>query len=366
MTVTKTRIFTVDPLDPDEQSLEAAAGILTRGGLVAFPTETVYGLGADATSDAAVARIFEAKGRPQDNPLIVHVHTYDVVPALVRELPSRAEVLMYRFWPGPLTIVLKKSGALAERVSLGLDTVGVRMPAHAVALGLIGAAGMPVAAPSANVSGRPSPTTPGHVLRDLDGRIDAVVDGGPCGIGVESTVLDLTTIPPAILRPGGTTREDIEEVLGDVVVDAVAAVTGEGAPRSPGMKYRHYAPAAQVYLVEMGADGRADALVRFAADFCGRGLRVGVLASSESTSAAIRSGGQPHDPDDPQGIAWIDAGSESDLASIAYGLFDNLRRFDDLGVDVVLAQAFSETGMGLAIMNRLLKAAGGRVLRSET
>ncbi|MGE5542134.1 MAG: L-threonylcarbamoyladenylate synthase [Bacillota bacterium] len=362
----ETRVITVDPGDPDERLLESAAGILRDGGLVAFPTETVYGLGADATSDAAVARIFEAKGRPQDNPLIVHVHTYDVVPALVRELPSRAEVLMYRFWPGPLTIVLKKSGAVAERVSPGLNTVGVRMPAHAVALGLIRAAGVPVAAPSANVSGRPSPTTPAHVLRDLDGRIDAVVDGGPCGIGVESTVLDLTTIPPTILRPGGATREAIEEVLGDVVVDAVTPVTGEGGPRSPGMKYRHYAPAAQVYLVEMGSDGRGDALARFAAEFRGRGLKVGVLASSEKASAAGQSGGRPHDPGDAQGIIWIDAGSERDLASIAHGLFDNLRRFDDLGVDVVLAQAFSETGMGLAIMNRLLKAAGGRVLRSES
>lgn len=350
-------MFRVDPRDPDERYLQAAAEILRSGGLVAFPTETVYGLGADARSDAAVARIFEAKGRPQDNPLIVHVHSYDAVPALVRELPSRAEVLMYRFWPGPLTLVLRKSGILAERVSPGLETVGVRIPDHEVALRLIRIAGLPVAAPSANVSGRPSPTSPTHVLRDLDGRIDAVVDGGPCGIGVESTVLDLTVVPPAILRPGGTTREDIEEVLGDVVVDHPVQTEGDWAPRSPGMKYRHYAPAAQVYLVETGADG-SDPLARFAEEYHLRGLKVGVLASSERCSAMGQRVERP-------GIVWIDAGSERDLASVARDLFDNLRRFDDLGVDVIIAQAFPETGMGLAIMNRLLKAAGGRVLRGE-
>ncbi|MCR4397670.1 MAG: L-threonylcarbamoyladenylate synthase [Firmicutes bacterium] len=356
-----TRVFTVDPLVPRGDLLRAAAEILRNGGLVAFPTETVYGLGADATSAAAVSRIFEAKGRPQDNPLIVHVHSYDAVPPLVAELPARAEVLMYRFWPGPLTLVLKKSRLVTENVSPGLATVGIRMPDHAVALNLIRLSGVPVAAPSANASGRPSPTSASHVLSDLGGKIEAVVDGGPCGIGVESTVLDLTVEPPAILRPGGTTREAVEEVLGDVVLDAT--VVNAGGPKSPGTKYRHYAPSARVFLVDPGRVPAGGLLRKFAAEFAARGHRVGVLASSE----VLAEGGTSRKPTgewDDQGTAWLDAGSERDLDEVAARLFDNLRRFDDLGADVVLAQVFPETGMGLAIMNRLLKAAEGRVLRS--
>ncbi|NPV69739.1 MAG: threonylcarbamoyl-AMP synthase [Firmicutes bacterium] len=357
-----TALFKVDPESPDERVLARAAAILAEGGLVAFPTETVYGLGADATSDRAVARIFEAKGRPQDNPLIVHVSTRDAVPRLAREISPIAESLMDRFWPGPLTLVVRKSTVVAGRVSPGLDTVGIRMPAHRVALRLIGLAGVPVAAPSANASGRPSPTTAAHVMQDLGGRIEAVVDGGPCGVGVESTVLDVTVTPPIILRPGGVTKEEIEDVLGAVVVDRGGAV--DGRPRSPGMKYRHYAPRARVYVVYSGPQGDAVTagmrLSERAAQFARDGSRVGILASAETLQSAAGSAGD----DEPSGdrVIWLDAGSESDLPAIAAHLFDNLRRFDDLGVDVILAQAFPETGMGLAIMNRLLRASGGRVI----
>ncbi len=349
-----TSVFRVDPECPEENVLARAAAILKQGGLVAFPTETVYGLGADATSDRAVARIFEAKGRPQDNPLIVHVSTAGEVDRLVRGVPPQAQALMRRFWPGPLTLVMWRSGVVADRVTAGLDTVGIRMPAHSVALGLIRLAGLPVAAPSANASGRPSPTTAAHVLRDLDGRIEAVVDGGPCGVGVESTVLDVTVSPPVILRPGGCTLEEIESVVGPVSLDSMSA--GQGPPRSPGTKYKHYAPRARVYVVYVGADDAEAAahLARRAAEFARGGLRVGVLASTEALARREVAS---------EGIAWIDAGSGRDLAAVAARLFDSLRRFDDLNVDVVLAQAFPETGMGLAIMNRLLRAAGGRVIR---
>lgn len=254
----ETRFVRVDPLAMDERVLESCAGVLRSGGLVAFPTETVYGLGANALMPDAVKRIFEAKGRPQDNPLIVHVSRPEAVPPLVREIPHAAARLMEVFWPGPLTLLFAKSDLVPDVVTAGLDTVAIRMPDHPVAQRLLDAAGVPVAAPSANISGRPSPTTFEATAADLAGKVDVIVDGGPAGIGVESTVLDISGPVPKVLRPGGLSVEELEHVLGRVEV-APEAAAGE-TPPSPGMKYRHYAPKADVYLAHGSAKEQAQSI----------------------------------------------------------------------------------------------------------
>ncbi|MGN1004260.1 MAG: L-threonylcarbamoyladenylate synthase, partial [Oscillospiraceae bacterium] len=235
-----------------QSDIQQAAAVLKRGGLLGIPTETVYGLGADGLNPGAVAHIFEAKGRPQDNPLILHISTADWLERYCRDIPSAAYALADRFWPGPLTMILKRRDMVPDVVTAGLDTVGMRCPAHPVCRAIISAANTPVAAPSGNTSGRPSPTTAAHMLSDMDGKIDAIVDGGACAVGVESTIIDLTCTPPRLLRPGGITLEQLESVLGEVAVDdAVRRQMGEGEkPRAPGMKYRHYAPKAPVTVVK--------------------------------------------------------------------------------------------------------------------
>ncbi|MBO8129406.1 MAG: threonylcarbamoyl-AMP synthase [Peptococcaceae bacterium] len=338
----KTFYWRVDAFQPDDRIMDRAGFIIRQGGLVAFPTETVYGLGADALNAAAVERIFTAKGRPADNPLIVHVRSIEQVYSLVAALPDRALKLARAFWPGPLTMVLPRSREVPDAVTAGLDTVAVRMPAHRVALALINAAGTPIAAPSANASGRPSPTTAEHVRQDLDGRIEAVIDAGPAPVGVESTVLDLTTAVPVILRPGGVTRRRLMELIGNV---AVHPEKTEGPPRSPGMKYRHYAPGAPVILVE----GASAALVRnkmreLAAGFAGRGMKVVILASSESAGYF-------------RDYRCVTYGRHAEPATVAAGLYDALRRCDELAPDVIVAEGVEPGGMGTAVADRLRRAA---------
>lgn len=406
----RTPVYRVDPRRPDEAVLSLVGAILRSGGTVAFPTETVYGLGANALDVRAVRRIFEAKGRPPDNPLIVHVSSFEEIRPLVTDIPEQARLLMETFWPGPLTILFRRSNLVPDAVTAGLDTVGIRMPDHPVALGIIRHAGIPIAAPSANLSSYPSPTRADHVVHDLDGRIDAIVDGGPTGIGVESTVLDISGEKPLILRPGYITIEDLRPFVPGVMVDpradGVSAGDGSGPPRSPGQKYRHYSPKATVWLVEPdpkapeSPDVMAERVTRLvrsllddAAAAAGRigpgglaenhftkgwgGLKdppvhgisgegdasksrqngeatIGILASEETERTYRR--------EFPDGVVVATVGSREHLREVASRLFLCLRRLDDAGVDTIVAEGFRPTGLGLAIMNRLRRAADFRCL----
>jgi L-threonylcarbamoyladenylate synthase len=329
-----------------------AALVLRRGGLVAFPTETVYGLGVNALDGTAAARLFAVKGRPADNPLIIHVAGRDMVFQLAGQVPEKAILLMDIFWPGPLTLVLPGGKGVPAWVTGGLDTVAIRMPDHPVALALIREAALPVAAPSANISGRPSPTTAGHVLCDLAGRIEVVLDGGPTGLGVESTVLDLTAPTPQILRPGGITPEDLQNVLGAVEVHPGIRAGSEwcGETRSPGLKYTHYAPDAPLLLVEGSPESVTAKIVDLARQYRAKGLRAGILSCTGRKE--FYGEGEV-----------LQAGGRDDPAAVAAGLYAALRRFDELAVDIILAEGIKDEGIGLAIMNRLRKAAGHRLLR---
>jgi L-threonylcarbamoyladenylate synthase len=333
--------------DRGKEGLALAAQILKAGGLVAFPTETVYGLGADALNGAAVAGVFAAKGRPMDNPLIVHMASAAAMESLAAAIPPAARLLAERFWPGPLTLVLESSRLVPPEATGGLDSIALRVPDHPVALALIAAAGVPVAAPSANLSGRPSPTTARHVLDDLAGRIDAVLDGGPCEVGIESTVLDIRDGCPRILRPGGVTAGAIGRVLGRQC-EVVRWEAGD-APPSPGLKYTHYAPRAPLYLVTGEPPEVLARLEALLAHYRERGKKVGLLLSAEN-AGRFRC----------EHLEIL--GSRSDPASQAAVLYSALRRFDRHGVDVILAEGYPEQGMGLAVMNRLRKAAGLRVI----
>lgn len=353
-----TRYCKIDSNNLSADCLKKAASVLRWGGIVAFPTETVYGLGANAFNAGAVAKVFAAKGRPADNPLIVHIAREEELPGLVREIPPEAYLLMEHFWPGPLTLILPRTEAVPDIVTAGLDTVGIRMPDHPLALALLEKARVPVAAPSANLSGKPSPTTGLDVLRDLVGKVDFVIDGGKAKVGVESTVLDLTVSPPMILRPGGICKEQLEAVLGEVRLDPALAPQVEDCvakPRSPGMKYTHYAPRAQVTVV-MGSSGSEknrlfDRLVR---DARCKGLRVGLLLTEETARSYGGNMAKPH---------YLEVlGSQHCLETIANRLFGALRRCDRQHLDVVFAEGVHQEGLGLAIMNRLTKAAGHRVL----
>jgi L-threonylcarbamoyladenylate synthase len=341
-------------LIPDPDTIAEAAHCLRAGGLVAFPTETVYGLGANACDAEAVAGIFRAKGRPAHNPLIVHLADAAALDTVALDIPPAARRLAEQFWPGPLTLVLRRAAAVAPNVSGGRDTVAVRVPAHPVALALIAAAGVPVAAPSANRFGRPSATTAAHVLADLNGRIDLVLDAGPTPIGVESTVLDLTAAEPALLRPGGVTLEALRAILGDVTTAAALLPPddAEAAPASPGMLSRHYSPEAPLLLYDGPFDAvtaalRAEALAQAAA-----GRRIGLLVPDEDRLLFA---------DLPAVI--VTPGPRADPAQIARGLFAALRALDAHGVDVILARQFPAKGLGLALADRLLRAASGRVIR---
>ncbi|WP_409299409.1 L-threonylcarbamoyladenylate synthase [Peribacillus sp. SCS-26] len=325
--------------------LEEAAAYLRDNETVAFPTETVYGLGANATNDAAVRKIYEAKGRPSDNPLIVHIASKSQLNYITENVPEKAGKLMDAFWPGPLTLIFqKKQGALSSLVTAGLDTVAVRMPAHPVALAVIEKSGLPIAAPSANTSGKPSPTTAKHVFQDLNGKIAGIVDGGAAGVGVESTVLDCTGNVPVILRPGGITREQLEAVIGTVRSDA-SLIDPNEAPKSPGMKYKHYAPQAELTLV----NGSPEFLQSLIDERRAEGFKVGVLTTEENA-------------DFYRADEVLTAGSRSDLGSVASGLYGALRRFDELNVQIIFGETYPVEGMGQAVMNRLTKAAGHRMI----
>ncbi|WP_100374191.1 L-threonylcarbamoyladenylate synthase [Bacillus sp. FJAT-45037] len=346
MSYKQTKMFNVDKEISDlkkHQYIRDAALWISEGEVVAFPTETVYGLGANALSETAIAKIFKAKGRPSDNPLIVHIASRDQLDELVTDISAEAEKLMNAFWPGALTLIFKKKGSIAENVSAGLDTVAIRMPDHPVALELIREAGVPVAAPSANLSGKPSPTTAQHVYDDLAGRIAGVVDGGNTGVGLESTVLDCSVDIPMMYRPGGVTLEDIQQVIGEVAVDPTLMNT-EGTPRSPGMKYAHYAPKGSLTVVRDVS--MIQALLNEASK---QGRRVGVLTTEERAH-------------EYQADAVITCGKRSELLTVASKLYDALRRFDQEKIDVIYAETFPKKGVGVAIMNRLEKAAGGRVI----
>ena len=328
--------------EKEENAIQTAAEILKNGGLVAIPTETVYGLAANALDGKAVAEIFIAKGRPQDNPLIVHVASLDEIPPLVEAVDSRLYDLAEKYWPGPLTVIMKKSSIIPDEVSAGLDTVAIRMPSHETARKIIEISGVPLAAPSANASGKPSPTKASHVIQDLDGKIDAVVDGGECSVGVESTVVTLATEPPTLLRPGGITPAQLEAVLGEIQISpAVFEKLKEGEKaESPGMKYKHYAPAAQVTIIK--------------GDF--ESFRKFVLAQKETVCAVCFEGEGKHFEN------YIEYGSENDADSQAHSIFDALREVDKTGCNTAFVRCPVSSGVGLAVYNRLLRSAAFRVI----
>lgn len=348
----ETRIVRVDPFEPSDELLSPCAAALRAGGLVAFPTETVYGLGANALMPAAIERVFRAKGRPRDNPLIVHVSRIESVPPLVKEISPVAARLMEMFWPGPLTLLFPRSDLIPPEVTAGLPTVAIRMPDHPVAQRLIDISGVPVAAPSANISGSPSPTTFESTLADLDGKVDYVVDGGPAGIGVESTVLDISGPVARVLRPGGLSVEDLVQALGEV---QVVSQIPSGPPPSPGMKYRHYAPKADVFLTTGEPRDQQAAIVANALKSLISGKRVAVLASQECEPAYSRLA-QSY----PGSMFVLELGSREDLAPVAARLFSSLRYADRLQADAVFSESFPEKGLGLAIQNRLARASGGK------
>lgn len=348
--VKQTAVLIVDPVHPEAVLIQQAATVLKNGGLVAFPTETVYGLGANALDDRAVQSIFVAKARPAYDPLIVHLAGCERLPDVVADVPALVYELADHFWPGPLTLVLPRHERVPPTVTAGGPTVAVRVPAHPVALALIRAADVPVAAPSANRFGRLSPTQAAHVLDDLDGRIDLVLDGGATPVGVESTVLSLATPVPMILRPGGVSREALEAVLGEVDVLARSFASDEVVP-SPGTLTKHYAPRARLMLYRGSREAVLLAMRQAALDLIDCGERVGVLITDEDISAFSSTSAilQP-------------VGSSGDLAVVAQRLFASLRALDQAGVSVILARDFSVTGLGLAIRDRLVRAAEGRVI----
>lgn len=346
----KTEIIRVNPEAPDEGALAQAAAILRRGGLVAFPTETVYGLGAVIYNRVSVKNIFTVKGRPGDNPLIVHIYREEQIFELARETPAAAMVLARRFWPGPLTMILPKREGIPVEVSAGLPTVAIRLPSHPVARELLRLTDLPVAAPSANLSGRPSPTRGSHVITDLNGKIEMIIDAGPTGVGVESTVLDLTGLRPRILRPGGVTREMLEAVLGAGAVETPEALN-DSRPLAPGMKYRHYAPQAPLRLLT----GETRVIHTFLQERVDQarqaGKKIGVIGYDEDQGI----------PSCRTEVTFFSLGRRSNPAEGAERLFHLLRLCDQAGVDEIYAVAPPRTGVGEAVYNRLLKAAGGKV-----
>lgn len=345
--------------------LKAPAEILANGGTVAFPTETVYGLGANALDDTALKKIYEAKGRPSDNPLIVHIASIDMIDNLAVEVKPYVHELMTDFWPGPITFVFKKRPEISNVVSGGLDTIAVRMPNHVIALRLIALSGKPIAAPSANLSGKPSPTTSKYVVEDLFGRVDCIVKGGDCEVGLESTVLDVTGDVPVILRPGKVTQEQIIQRVGACDIDAAIkgpVIDTSGIARSPGMKYRHYAPVADVHVYV----GSTSDVIRF---FYDKALslietsigRIGIMTFDEDAEVLYKL--FAHVPEFNEKIVILALGSAKDWSSYGQKLFECLREVDVLGCELVLVRGVEEIGLGGAIMNRLKKASEGKVTR---
>ena len=351
----KTILAKVDLCRPEaEEVIQTAARILREGGLVAFPTETVYGLGGNGLDSTACEKIYLAKGRPSDNPLILHISELEELDAIVREITLVAKKLMEAFWPGPLTMIFPKAAIVPMKATGGLDTVAVRFPNHPVARAIIRAAGLPIAAPSANSSGKPSPTRASHVEYDLTGKIDMIVDGGAAEWGLESTIVDVTGTVPMILRPGAVTKEMMEAVVGRVEVDPAILKKPEAdlKPKAPGMKYTHYSPKAEVFLVRGERAAVAAEINRRAAEARAKGKKVGVMATEETKELY-------------QADIILSLGSREHPEEIGANLFKLLRKFDFLGAETVYSEVFSEEGEGMAIMNRLNKAAGYRMIEAN-
>lgn len=352
----KTVIVKIDSQNIDMDSICQAGQIIRQGGLVAFPTETVYGLGADALNAEASAKIYAAKGRPSDNPLIAHIADISMLHPLVKSIPPVAERLMDAFWPGPMTLIFEKSDLVPKGTTGGLDTVAVRFPDHAIAQALIKEAGTSIAAPSANLSGKPSPTLGEHVIDDMDGRIDMIIDGGMVGMGLESTIIDVTANPPMILRPGFITEEMIREVIDDVTYDkAIFAKPDAGLkPKAPGMKYRHYAPAADYTIYRGDAKKVAEKIISLANDKAYEGMRTGIITAKQHMNL--------YEGRLDENIKIVSLGDLEKPETIANHLFEVLRNFDKMGTEFIFGEAFSEDNVGQAIMNRLTKAAGYNII----
>ena len=349
----ETIIAKIDRMEPDERILKLAGDILKQGGLVAFPTETVYGLGANALNENAAMKTYAAKGRPCDNPLIVHIADMDDLPIVARNISDKANQVIERFWPGPLTLIFEKQYIVPFGTTGGLSTVAVRMPTDEIARAVIRAGGGYISAPSANTSGRPSPTSAEHVAEDLYGKIEMILDGGNVDIGVESTILDMTVEPPMILRPGAVTKEMLEEVIGPVDTDVtLISDDTEEAPKAPGMKYRHYAPLAQLMIVEGEVEEAVKAIKQIAYEQTGLGYRIGIIATNETcenyTTGVVKS-----------------IGSRNNESSIAKNLYRVLREFDEEEVDYIYSEPFDTEGIGDAIRNRLDKAAGHHFIQAS-
>ena len=348
----KTIIEKIDRQQMDDEVLAKAGEILKQGGLVAFPTETVYGLGANALNEDAAMKTYAAKGRPSDNPLIVHIADVEDLPIVARNISDKAKQIMERFWPGPLTLIFEKQYIVPYGTTGGLNTVAVRMPTDEIAKAVIRAGGGYISAPSANTSGRPSPTSAEHVLQDFDGKIDMIIDGGNVDIGLESTIVDMTVEPPMILRPGAITKEMLEEVVGEVAVDATLLTEEAGeAPKAPGMKYRHYAPKAQLMIVEGEIGDVIKAIRQIAYEQTRLGYKVGIIATAETeefySNGVVKS-----------------IGTRTNDSSIAKNLYRVLREFDEEDVDYIYSETFETDGIGDAIMNRLGKAAGHHAIEA--
>ena len=347
----ETKVVELNELNLDKNALEEAGKVIREGGLVAFPTETVYGLGANALDDKAVKKIFEAKGRPQDNPLIIHVADFNIE-GFVKDIPDTAKKMMERFWPGPLTLLLRKSSTIPETTTAGLETVGIRMPSNAIARELIKAAGVPIAAPSANVSGRPSPTEMSRCVEDLSGKIEYILGGGKSEVGLESTIVDCTVNPPCVLRPGGITLEMLKEIDSDIYIDP--AIMGKPAenlkPKAPGMKYRHYAPKAPLKIIQGDLQKTIAKINEIVQNYIDENKKVGIMATDETINEY------------PKGYV-MSLGSRKNMSSIGKNLFEVLRSFDDANVDIILSEAFEEIDFGVAVMNRLIKSAGYDVIK---
>lgn len=353
----ETELLNIESVSSEQKAaaLRKAGEIIREGGLVAFPTETVYGLGADALNAEAAAKIYAAKGRPSDNPLIVHIHDISQVYEIAEEVPDEAKAVMEKFWPGPLTIILNKKSCVPDGTTGGLHTVAIRMPSHPIARDFIRESGRMIAAPSANTSGRPSPTLASHVYEDMQGRIPLILDGGAVGIGIESTIIDMSTGIPTILRPGYITKDMLEEVLPEVKIDP--AVSGrtmkkDVVAKAPGMKYRHYAPKADLSIIEGNEEDVVACINHLTDEAVAKGLKVGVIATDETKARYAHAD-------------VLSIGSREEEETIAHHLYEVLRDFDDDRVDVIYSEAFYTPRMGQAIMNRLLKAAGHKIINAQ-
>lgn len=347
----ETKIIKIKENDVDKHLIEEAVETINSGGLVAFPTETVYGLGANGLDERAVEKIFIAKGRPQDNPLILHVWSREQVEELVEDISYIAKLCMEKFWPGPLTLLLKKSAKVPEIITAGLDTVAIRMPENKIALELIRLSNTPIAAPSANISGRPSPTSAEHVIQDMMGKVDIIIDGGNTGIGLESTVLDLSGETPMILRPGGVTEEDLRKIISNITIDSSIIKEDENiVPKSPGQKYRHYAPKSEMIVFNGEVHNIVEAIVKNTKEYMKAGKNVGIICTDETKSFY------------KEGLI-ISMGSRERKETIAQNLFSTLRLFDETKVDIILAEGIDLSHLGIAIMNRMMKAASGKLIK---